>query len=513
MYKLIFIISMLFCAGNVSAQLIQIDSVQDNSIGALQKSANGDVLMTYYVNTTVSGKKDKAQLVIKRAGFKQTEATTATVEIEKAAVVLKAAVSQTGYCFLMNDVTTKHIYLMSVDVSGGVVKKADINGVEADQLSWDNDIKLISSFPEGYVLVTPATNKKGFWFRLYNNDLNETFSKEYNTNGEAEIVNAVQNMESVVVLIRELTDAKQQRNVYTVYSINTIDVSRTQTTVLKDDNNNYCYATVLKNMEGSLCLAGLSYKDGKYVPGIPSGVSIFEMMPDGNLGRKVYLEGSALVKFLPDATINTISENGMLVIEDVAFEMSQNKYHIVCELLSKKQLNAKLPDAQLKMSDMMTITANTEGEIEKLSIVKNPPSLNITLKGPATKRMIYSTAHWLQKNDLYNLRFTARLGDTYYLCVKSADSAKRKADAVVMQIDNPDADGSFSLTMQRLPTKTPMLKISDRYTIVSGIVDNKIKAWQHADIIYLMGENVALWNQEEDKISIQFEALVPVRGR
>ncbi len=513
MYRLVFIMSMLFCAGNVAAQLIQIDSVQDNSIGALQKSANGDILMTYYVNTVVNGKKDKAQLVVKRVGFKQTEATTATLEIEKTAVILKAAVSQTGYCFLINDAASKRVYLMSTDVSGGVVKKADINDIEADQLSWDNDIKLIGTFPEGYVLVTPALKKKGFWLRLYNNDLNETFSKEYSTNGEAEIVNVIQNMESVVILIRELTDAKQQRNVYTIYSLNTVDVSRSQTTVLKDDNNNYCYATVLKNMEGSVCIAGLCYKEGKYTAGVPSGISIFEMMPDGALGRKVYLDGSALVKFLPDATINTISENGMLTVEDIAFDMPQNKYYLVCELLSKKQLNAKLPDAQLKMSDMMTITANTEGEIEKLSIVQNPPNLNITLKGPATKRMLYSTAHWLQKNDLYNFRFTAKLGDAYYLCVKSADSAKRQADAVLMRVDNPDADGSFSLTLQRLPTKSPMLKVSDRYTIVSGIIDNRIKAWQHADIVYLMGENVALWNQEEDKMSIQFEVLVPAQGR
>lgn len=511
MYKVILILSFLFCASGVSAQLIQMDSVQNNSLGGLHRSANGDVLMAYYIDDAANPKSNKAQLIVKRVGFKQTEATTARVDIEKTAVVLRAAVSQTGYCFLVNDGTGKRNYLMSMDVSGGVVKTTDVK-IEANQQVWDNDIKLIGTFPEGYVLIVPASDKKGFSVRLYNNDLNETYSKEYNTNGEAEVVNAVQNMESVVVLTRELIDAKQQKNIYTIYSINTIDPSRGQMTELKE-NNNYCYAAFLKKSEGTVLVAGLSYKEGKYTSGTPAGISIYEIMPDGAIGKKLFVDGEQLVKFLPDALINSMAGGGILIAEDIVFDMPKNAYYIVGEMLAKKQLGTKQPEAQLKLSDMMTIAINTNGDIEKLTLVQNAPSLRIQLKGPAATRANYATADWIQKVDLQNLRFTARIGDAYFLCTKSADSAKRKSEAVLMKLDNPDADASFSLSLQRLPTKGPMLKHSDRYVISSGITDKKIKDWQHADIVYLMGNNVAIWNQEEDKMSIQFETLMPEMNR
>lgn len=509
MFRIILLLSMLVASTFVDAQVIQIDSVEDNCIGGIHKVAEGDGIMTYYIKGATDAKLKTAQLVVKKISGGQNEAMTARVDVGKSAVVLKALMSNMGYCFLIAEPAAKQCYLLSTDMLGSVVNKLNIDGIDVSKTGVENGVRLMNFFPDGYMLVKPAANNKSYRLVIYSNDLKEQSDREITTrNNTIEVVN-VKQMNDVTILVRkEQIDAKQQKYLYSVQVINAMDPAHDVITELKDDNK-YCYATALNMQDANLYIAGLYYKDGKYVQGVPGGIAVYELQINGMIERKAYVAGEKLVGFLPDALISAMSMNSLLTVEDVVADIGKQQFCVVAEMMERTIPNAKAQEAKVKISDLLTMNISFDGELEKLTLAAKSPTLTINAKGALATADMYTTAMWLKGHELFNEKFVTKLGDKYFICIKSADSARSEAEAIFIRADNPVGDNHFGITLTRMPSQSPLLKGRSTFNITSGNADKKIKLWQHVQIVNINANQVAIFNQLDDRIGLYYERLVP----
>jgi hypothetical protein len=508
MFRKILLSTVLVSAGVVAmAQPVFIDSVENNNVGVPRRLGQGNEMYTYYIKGADNPRLKNASLVVKLTGAGMQESRTLTIDVDKNTNILSSAASAMGVVFMTYNTATKAASLLATDFSGGTVQKKTIEGISAEHAGWDSDIRLFAMMPEGYILVAPDAKKRGYTVTAYSNTLAEQWTERADQQ-MMEVVDAKMIAENLIVLRRELQDAKQQKYVYSLQSINTINHSDQQVSELKDEKNNYCYASAINEQDGAILLAGMCYKDGKFVHGLPAGVAVYEFEMNGRPMNKVFVDGQQLSRFLPDPVIAAMAMNSILHVTSVVNDNAQNVYCLAAEMMEKKTTNAKQAQANVTIGDLMTMVIGKDGELQKLTLADKSPRVAITLSGSPVGADIYGTAGWLQRNRLFNTKFAMHLADGYYVCTKSTDTTKNEVDAIFIRMDEPAASNQFSMAIGRTPTNDVGMKPCAKYTVVAGTTDKKMKRWLQADIYSIMGTQAVFFNQAEDKIVFYYDAIM-----
>lgn len=510
MYKRVLLISAFVCAGiAATAQPIMIDSVENNNMSGMLRYNDGMEVYAYYIKGAESNKQKTAKLIVKKASPGLQEAQTTAIDIDKNTMILGAAASPFSIAFLSANTTNNTCSLFTVDFSGNILQKTAVNGIVKTQMVMDNDIKLYSAMPEGFITIVPDAKIKGYAINAYNNDLNSMWSKSFSAGRHTlELLDSKLVGESLVLLRRELIDPKQQKYTYSLQIINTM-LPDNPLIVDVNDKGNVCYANALNIKDGVIGIAGLCYKDGKYVKGIPAGMGLYQYQQDGTMTGKAFVEGEQLTKFLPDAMISSIATNSSLIVTDFTEDMGKNAYYMVCELIQKNVPDAKKAEAKVKVADLMTIVIGKEtNEIEKLTLADKTPELNLTLKGQMVNADLNSLANWLQKNKLVNTRFSVQINGAYYVCIKGTDAKKPDADAIFIRMDDPSVDNQFSMLTSRLAMVHEDLRPMANFEVLPERTDRKLAKWKVVDIINLGGSKMGIFNTAQNRMVFHFEDMI-----
>lgn len=508
MFRKILLSTVLVSAGVMAmAQPVFIDSVENNNVGVPRRLGQGNEMYTYYIKGADNPRLKNASLVVKLTGAGMQESRTLAIDVDKNTNILSSAASAMGVVFMTYNAATKGASLIATDFSGGTVQKKTIEGISAERAGWDNDIRLFSMMPEGYLLVMPDAKKRGYTVTAYSNNLTELWKEEANHN-MMEVVDARMIAENLFVLRRELKDAKQQKYAYSLQAINTVNHAEQQVSELKDENNNYCYATAINEQDGAVQVAGMCYKDGKFVQGLPAGVAVYEFEMSGRPMNKLFVDGQQLSKFLPDPVIAALAMNSVLTITNVVNDNSLNAFCLAAEMMEKKTTKAKQEQANIVIGDLMTMVIGKDGELQKLTLADKAPRVAITLTGSPVGADMYGTAGWLQRNRLFNTKFAIQVAGGYYVCTKSTDTTKNEVDAIFIRMDEPVASNQFSMAIGRTPTNDAGMKPSARYNVAAGTADKKMKRWLQADVYNTMGTQAVFFNLTEDKIVFYYDAVM-----
>lgn len=502
--KLLLSTAFIYASVAVEAQPVFIDSVENNNIGRLGRLGEGNEIYSYFIAGADNARSKEASLVVNISSPGR-DTRRIKCSIDRNTNVLASVASNMGLVFLTYNYTTKASTMMGVDYAGNITQKVPVEGVTTELAVWDNDIRLFAAMPEGYVLVLPNAKKTSYNVIAYGGDLKEQWKERYEGRGNMlEVTEAKMVGENLFLLRREQMDAKLQKYVYTLQVVNVMQHTA-QMHELKDKNNNYCYATTMNEQEGMIEIAGLCHKDGKFAPGLPAGIGVYEFEMSGTLMNEVFIDGQQLGKFLPDPIIASMAMNSVLTITAVVNDMSRNVYGLVGELIQKNETDMKKQEAKIVVSDLMTMITNKEGELQKLTLADKSPYLSISLKGSPAAADINTTANWLQKNRLVNTKGAMRLGSGSYVYVKSTDTAKIDQEAVFIDIDEPTLGGRFTMAISRTPTNDPAMRPASKYKVTAGTPDWKIKHWQKADIYSAAGAQVIFFNQPGDKIVLYYD--------
>ncbi len=505
--KILFSTAFVFAAVAGMAQPLFIDSVDRTNVGRIYRVGDVNEVYTYFIKSEPRSK--NASLVIKLGSAGQQEPRSFAVEVEKNTVVLSTTASQMAVAFLTYNTATKSCSLFSVDFGGRVSTRTTIEGLPAEQMSWDNDLRLLPVMPEGFMLITPKAKKQGYAITAYDGDMKELWTERFDAkNSTLELVDIKQvGPEDIFVLRRELMDAKQQKYSHSLQILSPMRHGESVITELKDKNNNYCYAGTLSEKDGQILVAGLCYKDGKYVQGLPTGIAIFEMLPDGNINKSVFCDAQQLGKFLPDAVISAMATNSVLNLEFAINDQQQDMYYVVAELVGKTIKDAKQAESKITVSDLMTLGINKEGELQKLALAEKAPHIDIAMKGAPTNTDVYGTVNWLNRNKLVNTRFITQFQDGYYVCTKGTDTARHETEAIFIKIDNPTLANQFGIIMSRIQSSDLALKPLIRFSLNAGTTDFGAKRWQQNDVYMLKGSQVVFYNLADNKAAMFFDTI------
>ncbi len=502
--KLLLSTAFIYASVAVEAQPVFIDSVENNNIGRLGRVGEGNETYSYFVAGADNAKSKNASLVVNISSAGQ-DTRRIKYNIDRNTSVLTSVASNMGMVFLTYNYTTKASALMAVDYAGNITQKVPVEGVTPELAVWDNDIRLFAAMLEGYVLVLPNAQKTSYNVIAYSGDLKEQWKERYEGRGNTlEVTEGKMLGENLFLLRREQMDAKQQKYAYTLQVVNVLQHT-VQMHELKDKNNNYCYATVMSEQEGTIEIAGICHKDGKFAPGLPAGIGIYEFEMNGAPLNEVYVDGKQLSNFLPDPIIASMAMNSVLSITAVVNDMSKNVYGLVGEMIQKNETDMKKQEAKIIVSDLMTMVVNKEGELQKLTLADKPPYMAISLKGSPAVADINTTANWLQKNRLVNTKGAVRLGSGSYVYVKSTDTTKIDQEAIFINIDDPTVGSRFTMAISRTPTNDPAMRPASKFKVTAGTADWKIKHWQKADIYSAAGAQIVFFNQPGDKIVLYYD--------
>lgn len=505
--KILFSTAFVFAAAAGMAQPVFIDSVDRTNVGRIYRVGDVNEVYTYFIKSEPRSK--NASLVVKIASPGQQEPRSFAVEVDKNTVVLSTAASQMAIAFLTYNTATKSCSLFSVDFGGRVSARVTVQGLPAEQMSWDNDLRLLPVMPEGFMLVAPKAKKQGYAITAYDGDMKELWAENFDAkNNTLELVDIKQvGPEDLFMLRRELTDAKQQKYSYSLQVLSPARHAESVITDLKDKNNNYCFANTLGEKDGQVLVAGLCYKDGKYVQGLPTGISIYEVQPDGNINTSVFCDAQQLSKFLPDGVISAMATNSVLNLEFVVNNQQQEMYYIVAELVGKNIKDAKQMESKISVSDLMTLGISRDGELQKLAVAEKAPHIDIAVKGAPTNADMYGTVNWLNRNRLVNTRFVTQFPDGNYVCTKGTDTARHETEAVFIKIDNPTIANQFGIIMSRTESRDLGLKPQTRFNVNAGAADFGAKRWQQADVYMLRGMQFVFYNLADNKAAMFFDVI------
>jgi|GEM_PF-3421210 len=507
--KLLLSTAFIYASVATEAQPVLIDSVENNNIGRPCRVGEGNEMYTYYIKGADNARLKTATLVLNISAPGRQEPQQVSVPVDKNTNILSSAASNMGAIFLTYNTNTKASLLMGMDFAGNVIQKIPIDGITAEQAAWDNDIRLYSVMPEGYLMVLPDAKKGSYTISAYGADMKELWKEKFEgRHNTLEVTDARMMGENFFVLRREQIDAKQQKYTYSLQVMNMLNHSANSIHELKDKNNNYCYATALNDHEGQVQVAGLCYKDGKFVQGLPAGIAIYEYDINGTEVRSVFVDGQQLGKFLPDPVIAAMATNSVLNVTGLVCDNAQNIYGLVAEMMEKKETDTKKQEAKINIGDMITMVVTKDGEMQKLAMADKPPHMAVSLKGSPAAADINTTAVWLQKNKLFNTKFIIRLGDGFYICTKSTDTTKHETDAIFIKLDEPNMDSRFTMAITRTPSTDLALMPICKVNVVAGTTDKKIKRWQQADVYNTTGAQVVFYNQADNKIIMHFDAVM-----
>lgn len=471
------------------AQEVRLDSIPDNSFSGLINSSNMNVAYFYYIES--GNNKNTTNLVVKYVSNQFNDLRFFKIDISKSTFVQSSVAADNGFVFVLSDPIAKTRKVVLYDYNGKMMKQITEENLDAKLLVNDNTYRLAGIMPLGVIAVY-KNNAKGYSMCKYDVEMKQEWVKEIipSSDGRTDIIDMKVSMEKVVVLTRETKNGKQQAIQSRLMMFSTQDGSITTENVLKDGED-YCVPTFLNCFEGLFNVGGEYYKSGKYIPGAASGLMVMQYDESGQKMRTAKIPMTSIHSFLPDADISTISGKGMLLAMD-GYNNEGGRLSLICEVIDNNYIeSAKQSD--VTVSDLMSITIDAEGSLEKLQLARNITPINMTLKGNLASGNILGLSNWLITNKLIHYRFSVQAEGAIHMCYMNVD--KGKPHAVFIPSIDMKSEKEKEPFLLRLPEIESKVKWSSKMVLDDAYsAGGKCPDFRKIDMIPAMGSFIRMYN-------------------